>query len=217
MDVPPTGRTEPALNQLLVSIGDEGGAAEPSIHYSASGADIGAEFARWEFATVVASHVIDVEPFDQPDVQSAKDATTEALSSSDAARTSPALDDVFGAVTTGGYVALLAYIAEDSESGEALEGLRAIIAERFTVATAAGFGPRYLHSTGQLHKGGPDGGIYVIIEDAERGEELAIPGREYGFRRLIDAQASGDTASLAGRGRVVARCTMQELQEYLDE
>jgi transaldolase / glucose-6-phosphate isomerase len=81
------------------------------------------------------------------------------------------------------------------------------------VATTTGFGPRYLHSTGQLHKGGPNDGVFIQVVDAGRSADVPIPGRPYTFGTLIDAQALGDLRSLRGRGRRVARVTLEQLIE----
>lgn len=109
-----------------------------------------------------------------------------------------------GRARPGGYIALLAYIQRAPPHEEALQGLRLRLRDALRVATTLGFGPRYLHSTGQLHKGGPDTGLFLFIT-ADDPEELPIPGQGYGFSTLKRAQALGDLRSLQGRGRRVLR------------
>jgi hypothetical protein len=165
--------------------------------------ELGQEFFRWEFATAVAGSVMELNPFDQPDVQAAKDKTTEVLGRGD----DPPLEDegdldaVVRDARDGDYVAIQAFV--DPERERELEP----IVERAGatgIPVAVGLGPRYLHSTGQLHKGGPNSGIFVQVVD-DLGDELPIPGREFGFRRLIAAQAAGDFEALRERGRRVVR------------
>ena len=169
-----------------------------------------AEFARWEFATAVAGHVLGVHPFDQPNVQEAKDATARALA--EPAPPPPALPlaDVLGSLRAGDYLALLAWLPRTPEHAATLRELRARLRDRHGVAVTAGFGPRYLHSTGQLHKGGAANGAFVQIVDAGEAD-LPVPGKPYTFARLKAAQARGDLEALLGRGRRVARVTLAEL------
>jgi len=110
----------------------------------------------------------------------------------------------------GDYVALMAYVTPDDVNRDALQRLRLAIRDSRRLATTLGFGPRFLHSTGQLHKGGPNTGLFLQIVD-DPGDELAIPNQPFGFRRLIRAQAAGDYASLQDRGRRVARIHLEEI------
>jgi phosphoglucose isomerase-like protein len=173
--------------------------------------ELGQEFFRWEFATAVAGSILGINPFDQPDVQAAKDRTNDVL-----ARGDVTLDDVssaeelFARADVGDYVCLQAFV----EPTPAAETALAALAERARVETGCvvthGFGPRYLHSTGQLHKGGPDTAVFLqIVEDY--GDELKIPGKPFGFARLIRAQAAGDFEALRERGRRIARIHLEAL------
>ena len=177
---------------------------------------IGGEFFRWEMATAVAGHVLGINPFDQPNVQEAKDATKAILASGSVE--DPGFDDL-GAllkeVTEGDYVAILAYLDRTSETEDAIERVRLAIRDRNQVATTTGFGPRFLHSTGQLHKGGANNGVFIQVVDDGRSVDLPIPGQPYTFGTLIDAQALGDLRSLRARGRRVARVTFDRLMEVL--
>jgi transaldolase/glucose-6-phosphate isomerase len=170
--------------------------------------ELGAEWYRWEFATAVAGHVLGINPFDQPDVQAAKDKTNEVLAAGEpdvAPRGS--LDELLDQADEGDYVCIQAFI--DPAREEELAPLIARAHETGCVVTH-GLGPRYLHSTGQLHKGGPNTGLFVQVVD-ETGAELAIPGRDFGFGRLIRSQAAGDLAALEERGRRVVRIRLEEL------
>jgi hypothetical protein len=170
--------------------------------------DLGGELYRWEFATAVAGHVLGINPFDQPDVQAAKDKTSEVLAGGEP-DLSPrgSLDDLLGQAREGDYVCIQAFVDPAREAE--LEPLVARAGETGCVVTS-GLGPRYLHSTGQLHKGGPNTGLFVQVVD-ETGDELSIPGRDFGFGRLIRSQAAGDFAALEERGRRVIRIRLEDL------
>ena len=177
---------------------------------------IGGEFFRWEMATAIAGHVLGINPFDQPNVQEAKDATSAILASG--SEEDPGFDDLgvlLKQVNEGDYVAILAFIERTSETEDAIDRVRLAIRDGYRVATTTGFGPRFLHSTGQLHKGGPNSGVFIQVVDAGRSVDLPIPGRPFTFGTLIDAQALGDLRSLRGRGRRVARVTLDQLMEVL--
>jgi hypothetical protein len=168
--------------------------------------ELGQEFFRWEFGTAVAGSLLGINPFDQPNVQEAKDRTNALLSETrPVPSTGPDpegdIDALLAQAGPGDYVAILAFIDPAREAE--LEPL-ARRAEETGAAVAVGLGPRYLHSTGQLHKGGPDNGLFVQVVD-DLGEELEIPGRPYGFRTLIAAQAAGDFQALQERGRRIVR------------
>jgi transaldolase/glucose-6-phosphate isomerase len=171
--------------------------------------ELGQEFFRWEFATAVAGSVLEINPFNQPDVQAAKDKTNEVLSTGGEPNLEPrgSLDDLLDRAQPGDYVAIQAFIDPDSEGK-----LRPLISRAHETGCVVthGLGPRYLHSTGQLHKGGPNKGLFVQVVD-DPGSEVAIPGHKFGFRRLIRAQAAGDFASLEERGRRIVRVRLEDL------
>jgi transaldolase/glucose-6-phosphate isomerase len=175
--------------------------------------ELGAEFMRWEIATAAAGAILRINPFDQPNVQESKDNTRAALTrrqetgdfgvdagDGGVEHLRPLLDRV----RAGDYFATLAYTHADEEVDGLLGELRVAVRDRRRVATTTGYGPRYLHSTGQLHKGGPETGVYLILTD-EAGDELPIPGEAYGFKTLIRAQWAGDLKSLRDHGRRVER------------
>jgi len=168
--------------------------------------ELGQEFFRWEFATAVAGSLLGINPFDQPDVQAAKDKTNALLSSRGrvpGTELGPegSLDELLAAATPEDYVAILAFVDPAREPE-----LEAFVrrAEATGAAVAVGLGPRYLHSTGQLHKGGPDTGLFVQVVD-DFGDDLKIPGQAYGFKTLIACQALGDFETLRDRGRRIVR------------
>ncbi|MGH2675317.1 MAG: hypothetical protein ACRDH1_07885, partial [Actinomycetota bacterium] len=159
----------------------------------------------------VAGHVLGIHPFDQPDVQSAKDRTSEVLAAGEVPAEPPGdVDALLGSVRPGDYVTIQAFVAPGERIHRSLQAARARIADRLGVATTLGYGPRYLHSTGQLHKGGPNTGVFVQVFD-EPAEDRPIPGQPFTFGRLIAAQAVGDLAALRERGRRVARVPMEDL------
>jgi hypothetical protein len=206
--------------------------------------ELGAEFVRWEVATAVAGIVLGIDPFDQPNVQESKDATKELLeayrskgalpmpaplvaepgiaATADADALGDAPVSVEGALAQllstveGGrdYVAILAYLPQDPEVEDVLQGIRARIREATGAATTLGFGPRFLHSTGQLHKGGPETGAFLQLT-ADPSRDLPIPGWQESFGTLIAAQALGDLASLQRRGRRALRLHFDELDTGL--
>ena len=171
--------------------------------------DLGAEFFRWEFATAVAGSILGINPFNQPDVQAAKDKTGALLSQGTVPEPGPegSLDELLAEAEPPQYIAIQAFIDPERE-GE-LDPLVARARETGCVVTK-GLGPRYLHSTGQLHKGGPNSVLAVQVVD-DFGEELAIPGKDFGFRQLIAAQAAGDLESLKERGRTVCRVRLEDV------
>jgi hypothetical protein len=206
--------------------------------------DIGAEFVRWEVATAAAGIVLGIDPFDQPNVQESKDATKDLLEAFRARGALPqpaplvaetglavtadpaALGDapvtVDGAVqhlltllrAGRDYFAILAYLPPDPAVAEALQRIRQRVRDTTGVATTLGFGPRFLHSTGQLHKGGPDSGVFLQVT-ADPAKDLPIPGWEETFGTLIAAQALGDLASLQRRGRRALRLHLDDLEAGL--
>jgi glucose-6-phosphate isomerase len=206
--------------------------------------DVGGEFVRWEVATAAAGIVLGIDPFDQPNVQESKDATKELLEayrtrgalpqpmpivseprlavSADPGSLHDTPVTVDGAIarlldlTEEGrdYFAILAYLPPDPEVVRRLQAARRRVREVTGAATTLGFGPRFLHSTGQLHKGGPDTGVFLQLT-ADPAKDLPIPGWEESFGTLIAAQALGDLASLQKRGRRAIRLHLGDLDEGL--
>ena len=171
--------------------------------------ELGQEFYRWEFATAVAGALIGINPFDQPNVQEAKDRTNKVLAGDEPPQgdEGPSLDELLEAASPPDYVCIQAFIDPAREAR--IERLVDRAAQTGCVVTH-GLGPRYLHSTGQLHKGGPPEGRFVQVID-DSGDELAIPDRPFGFGKLIRAQADGDLASLRERGRPIVRVNLEEV------
>lgn len=168
-------------------------------------ADLGAEFFRWEVAVAAAGAVLGIHPFNQPDVQLAKELAGQAMTrAADPEAPAGELGAWAAQLRPGDYVGLQAYLAPDEATTAALQGLRHAVSERWGVATTLGYGPRFLHSTGQLHKGGPDTGVFMqIVDDPD--EDLDVPEAGHTFGGLIRAQALGDLQALRQRGRRVVR------------
>jgi glucose-6-phosphate isomerase len=190
--------------------------------------DLGAEFFLWEFATAVAGWRLGINPFDQPNVQEAKDATKELLTRFERhgrleQRFEIASDDnitVYGkeeveaesvaevlrahlaTIRPGDYIAFLDYIEETADIDQQFQKLRTELRDSTRCAVTVGYGPRFLHSTGQLHKGGPDTGVFFQIIANDR-TDFPVPGEPYTFSILKQAQALGDFHALAQRGRRV--------------
>jgi len=172
--------------------------------------DLGAELFRWQFATAVAGAILGIHPFDQPNVQQAKAATNRVLREYMVSGRLPlaeapdSLVDLLAEVEKGKYLAITAYTRQIPEIDEVLADFRLRVLRKYQIATTLGYGPRYLHSTGQLHKGGPNTGLFLQIT-TDHGIDLPIPGKPYTFGVLADAQALGDLQALQSLGRRVAR------------
>jgi transaldolase/glucose-6-phosphate isomerase len=178
--------------------------------------DLGQEFFRWEMAVAAAGAVLGINPFDQPDVQLAKDLAKKAMEGKAGGQQAPetpasnrkelqnALQNWFGQAQAGNYISLHAYLEPTPASDAALEQLRVLLRGKSRLATTAGYGPRFLHSTGQLHKGGPNTGLFLQLVD-QAGADAAVPETNYTFGQLIRAQAQGDWQALTQRGRRVIR------------
>jgi len=172
--------------------------------------DLGAEFFRWEFATAVAGAILSINPFDQPNVQAAKDATKRLLQEYTLsghlppAETTESLANLLTEAGKGKYLAIMAYIRQTPEVDNVLVDFRRKVLERYGIATTLGYGPRFLHSTGQLHKGGPDTGLFLQLT-ASHNQDIPIPGKPYTFGVVADAQALGDLQALKASGRRVTR------------
>jgi glucose-6-phosphate isomerase/transaldolase/glucose-6-phosphate isomerase len=172
--------------------------------------DVGAEFFRWEFATAVAGRILGIHPFDQPNVQRAKDNTTRLLADYHRTGTAPlllpvsSLSELIAQSKPGDYLAITAFVEPTQEFKEAIARLRRRVNREFGIATTFGYGPRYLHSTGQLHKGGTESGLFLQLTRLAD-TDIRIPGETFTFRVLAAAQAKGDLDELASLGRPVAR------------
>ncbi len=190
-------------------------AGHPVLELVASDRDVAREFFRWEFATAVAGARLGVNPFDEPNVRTAKDRTGQQLETRRRAGRfllDPALEPGNGfqrrmhqpsAQPSGDrYIALLDYLPADPVSQAAVEACRSALRAAQTSAVTLGVGPRYLHSTGQYHKGGPNTGVFVLLTADDR-TETAVPGTDYSFSALKQAQALGDFDALAAAGRHV--------------
>ncbi|MXY46115.1 MAG: glucose-6-phosphate isomerase [Chloroflexi bacterium] len=176
--------------------------------------DIGGEFLRWQFATAVAGSLLGIHPFDQPDVQSAKDNTERLLAEYQATGIAPSLD-IIGSLSAlineacdGDYIAITAFAKPTVELESAIDFLRDKITATCGVATTFAYGPRYLHSTGQLHKGGAANGLFLQLTQLD-GADVTIPSAAFTFGTLAAAQARGDLDALAALGRLVARINLQ--------
>jgi transaldolase / glucose-6-phosphate isomerase len=169
---------------------------------------LGAEFFRWEFAIAVAGAYLEINPFDQPDVQAAKDKTNEVLATGGEPALEPegSIEELLAQAQEGDYVCVQAFVNPDVDLSPLVDRLR----RESGLVVTHGYGPRYQHSTGQLHKGGPNTGVFLQVVD-DQGDELPIPGKPFGFRRLIRAQAAGDLETLKERGRRVARIRLEDI------
>jgi glucose-6-phosphate isomerase/transaldolase/glucose-6-phosphate isomerase len=166
--------------------------------------DLAGEFFRWEVATAMAGHLLGIHPFDQPNVQESKDNTARVLETIQSTGRLPKQTTATAVQAAaqlkrhsrpGAYVAVLAYTTPSSKMEQAIRSLRRALVSHHHVTTTAGFGPRYLHSTGQLHKGGPKSGIFLQLVD-QMIPDLSIPGKPFTFRTLAQAQAAGDIQAL---------------------
>lgn len=179
---------------------------------------LGAEFFRWEMATAIACALLKVNAFDQPDVQSAKNKTQSLLKQMESEGRSEVkaaardFETFWENTEAGDYVALLAFLPGRPQLVAKLHALQAEIRDLTRLATTVGLGPRYLHSTGQLHKGGPNKGVFLLVTAAQK-EDLAIPGEKYGFAQLELAQAMGDFEALESKGRWLLHIRLNEASE----
>jgi transaldolase / glucose-6-phosphate isomerase len=173
---------------------------------------LGAEFFRWEFAIAVAGAYLEINPFDQPDVQAAKDKTNEVLATGEEPELAPesSIEELLAQAQEGDYACVQAFVEPTEQNDLRIADLVARLRRESGLVVTHGYGPRYQHSTGQLHKGGPNTGLFLQVVD-DPGEELPIPGKPFGFRRLIRAQAAGDLETLKERGRRVARVRLEDL------
>ncbi|MHB8991576.1 MAG: glucose-6-phosphate isomerase [Chloroflexota bacterium] len=217
------GDDNAALDQLVARLETLG---HPVVTFLLDGEyDLSGEFFRWEFATALAGALLKIDPFDQPNVQESKDNTKRLLDlyrergslpveepdlvqgdlelrGTEAGTVAGALAAFLDQAREGDYLALMAYLDMAEPMDRALEGLRRRLLERTRLATTLGYGPRFLHSTGQIHKGGPDSGLFLQIT-ADKQARVPIPGQPYDFGTLQAAQALGDRQALRQHGRRV--------------
>jgi glucose-6-phosphate isomerase len=231
------GDDETALQPILRAL-EQRGAPFVEIRLKTP-AQVGAEFFKWETATALAGASLAIDPFDEPNVQESKDNTARILesfeSSGELPLGSPRLAEsgielyadgvVRGSISTlqltaalrsffserrlDDYLAILAYVARDAANGAELDALRATLGERLGLPVLLGYGPRYLHSIGQLFKGGPESGMFLMIT-SQKAEDLAIPGAKYTFGQLEMAQALGDLQALGRLGKPALRLHLTE-------
>lgn len=206
-------------DRLFVGIGEHHGleplaeAGHPVITLPSDGAaGLGALVLTWEVATALCGAALGINPFDQPNVAEAKAATNEVLDTGPSEVAATPLEDVLAQVRPGDYVAIQAYVDPEDGVVDALEDARTEIRDRFRVATTLGLGPRFLHSTGQLHKGGPPTGVFLQVVGDDP-VDVAIPDRPYGFSALKHAQAEGDLRTLRAHGLRAARIALPDLLE----
>jgi transaldolase/glucose-6-phosphate isomerase len=202
----------PPGRALLVALGSEPvdiGAPPRARIGIAAPEQLGGEVFRWQVAVAMASAILGVHPFNQPDVQLAKRLAQRAVRG-EAGAEPPRVVSVADADLAAwldapeGYCAVQAFLAPRESTDERLERLRQTLGRQSGMATTAGYGPRFLHSTGQFHKGGPPGGRFLQLVD-QPGNDVEIPGAGLSFGRLLRAQADGDAAALAQRGRSLLR------------
>ncbi|MGH9104121.1 MAG: glucose-6-phosphate isomerase [Acidimicrobiales bacterium] len=201
----PTTEAEHGVDRLVIGLAPK------------QAVDLAGQFYRWELAVPVAGHVLGIDPFDEPNVAESKANTNKvleglplpSLAAMEAEELGPWLERT---AHQGDYVSLQAYLPFGQD--DQLEGARRRVRDRMDgMAVTAGYGPRFLHSTGQLHKGGPSSVVAVQIVPRDGWSELPLPGRPYDFATLIAAQALGDHQSLVAHGRRVARVAVGSLSE----
>jgi len=188
-------------------------AGHPVLSIDVDGAaDLGRVFFFAEFATAVAGWVLELNPFDQPNVQEAKDSTARVLEASAPPELvqsgAGALAELVGALRPPGYLAIMAYVPPSDAFEQAMGRLRAAVLEQTGATTTFGYGPRFLHSTGQLHKGGPETGRFLQLVGEPEGD-AEIPGSPFGFATLIAAQAVGDLETLRAHGLPAERALLR--------
>jgi transaldolase/glucose-6-phosphate isomerase len=194
-----------------------GEAGHPTVTVNVEGpTDLGSLFFFAEFATAVAGWVLEINPFDQPNVQEAKDNTGKVLDAYAKEGRLPeaedasddALEALLSQLETGKYLAIMGFLELSDEFDQAVGGLRTAIGGRKRVATTFGYGPRFLHSTGQLHKGGPKTGVFLqLIHDGDA--DVEVPEAGYSFTTLKNAQAIGDLQTLHGHGLPAERVRLE--------
>ncbi|WP_156822724.1 glucose-6-phosphate isomerase [Demetria terragena] len=235
-EAPQGGQADDASWVYLLPAGDDEDVEAPAPSGDSSAIQVsgslGAQLMLWEVATAVAGRLLGINPFDQPDVESAKNAARELLDGDagsgdqpafvdeaievralggewlgDAATVEQALERLVGQLSPTGYLAVMAYL--DRIADRALADTRTPLEAALGRPVTFGWGPRFLHSTGQYHKGGAAEGVYVQLTTEPR-EDLPVPGREFTFGQFIAAQAGGDARVLADHGRPVLRLHLRD-------
>ena len=210
MDAEPTNRAMQALEK----------AGQPVVTLTMRDKlDLGGEFLRCEIATAIAGSILGIDPFDQPNVQESKDNTKKVLAefkakgklpaatSTPASKSRPGLKNLLDKAKPGSYFAIMAYATRTPAADTAIAAIRTAVRNRKNIATTAGYGPRFLHSTGQLHKGGPKSGLFLqVVQDDTR--DVPIPGQPFTFSVLKQSQSLGDLQSLTSRRLPVLRVTL---------
>jgi hypothetical protein len=192
-------------------------AGHPVITIRALGpTDLGRIFFISEFAVAVAGWVLEINPFDQPNVQEAKDNTNRVLNEGSPGLDAGSLSDLNDGLAPPAYFAIMGYLPYSARTEAAIASLREALIERFHVATTWGYGPRFLHSTGQFHKGGPKIGRFLQVID-EPAEDLEIPGEPYSFATLIRAQADGDLQTLRNHGLPAVRVSAGDIDAIKEQ
>ena len=196
--------------------------------------ELGSQFIFWEWVTALLGYALEIDPFNQPNVTEAKEQTASLLSAwagklpkftpnfvdgpveifANASTVQDALTQLIDALSTDGYIALMAYL--DRKRDAELAQLRRILAEKSSRPVTFGWGPRFLHSTGQFHKGGQQNGVFLQIT-GEPGLDIEIPGKEFTFKTLIAAQALGDGQALSSRGLTVIRLHLRDRENGIAE
>jgi transaldolase / glucose-6-phosphate isomerase len=207
-------------DRVFVAVGGHAGlddlaaAGHPVVELAYGGPDdLGALVLLWEQAVALSGAVLGINPFDQPDVASAKEATGRVLAEGLPELPTTPVNELLEQVRPGDHLALQAFVDPGDEALlGGLEAARERLRDRLRVATTVGVGPRFLHSTGQLHKGGPPTGVFLQVLGGDA-TDVPIPGAPYGFSTLKAAQAAGDLLSLQERGLRAGRVSIDELLE----
>jgi glucose-6-phosphate isomerase len=213
-------------DRVFVALGGDGGAVPGLDALAEAGhpvtvlpfdgelSELGGQVLLWELATALAGALLGIQPFDQPDVAAAKAATAKVLAEGRPELSTVPLAGLLDQVQPGDYLAIQAFVDPGSPVVGQIEAARVALRDRLRVATTLGLGPRFLHSTGQLHKGGPASGVFVQVLGDDSGDDAAdvpIPGEPYGFSGLKAAQADGDLVTLHERKRRAGRVAVDEL------
>ena len=207
-----TGTDEHAAQ--LAKLNDAG---HPVITIRALGpTDLGRIFFLSEFAVAVAGWALEINPFDQPNVQEAKDNTNRVLKEGSQGLQDGDLSELTDGLEPPHYLAIMGYLPYEAATEQAIAALRQAIVEKYKVATTWGYGPRFLHSTGQLHKGGPKTGRFLQLVD-EPAQDLEVPGEPFTFGTLIRAQADGDLETLRSHGLPAVRITVGDIDAIKEQ